>query len=248
MKLTFSRMALALASAGIAVLYGCGGGGGSGVSVASSGMTAFSTTVIDGPIQNALVCLDKNASGTCDAGEPQGRTNAAGSVTFDIAASDAGKYAVLAVVGTDATDADTGAIATPYIMRAPADQAAVVSPLTTMVQQVIASTGANTTDAAASVQSSLGLNTSVFQNYTSATAPSNGSQNPATVARLIVLTTQQQSAAISSTVGTTAADSSIITQAMLDQAIQKKILELLPALEHPPRPPGRLPCWPQPTP
>lgn len=226
MKLTLSRLALTVASAGLATLYGCGGGGAS----TGNGLTPFSTTVIDGAILNALVCLDKNANGVCDAGEPQGRTNASGNVTFNIAVADAGKYPVLAVVGTDATDADTGAITTPYVMTAPADQPAVVSPLTTMVQQVIATTGASTTDAAASVQGSLGLNASVFQNYTNATAPTDGSQNPATAARLIVVTTQQQTVAVSSTVGTTAADSTVITQAMLNQAIQKKLLELLPAL------------------
>ena len=222
--------ATALASvifATTALLTACGGGGGGS---ASSGLTPFSATVIDGAISNALVCLDKNANGICDPGEPQGRTNASGNVTFNIAAADAGKYPVLAIVGTDATDADTGAITTPYVMTAPADQPAVVSPLTTMVQQVIATTGATTTDAAASVQGTLGLNASVFQNYTTTTAPTDGSLNPATVARLVVVTTQQQTTALSGTVGTTAADNAVITQAMLDQAIQKKLLELLPAL------------------
>lgn len=212
------------------VLVGCGGGGGGGSSVTGSGLTPFSATVIDGAISNALVCLDKNANGICDPGEPWGRTNASGNVTFDIATADAGKYPVLAVVRTDATDADTGAITMPYVMTAPADQSAVVSPLTTLVQQVITTTGASTADAAASVQGTLGLNASVFQNYTTVAVPTDGSQNPATIARLVIVTTQQQTAAIASAVGTTAADSTVITPAMLDQAIQKKLLELLPAL------------------
>jgi trimeric autotransporter adhesin len=212
-----------------ALLTACGGGGG-GSGAAGSGLIPFSATVIDGAILNALVCLDKNANGVCDAGEPQGRTNASGNVTFNIAAADAGKYPVLAVVGTDATDADTGAITTPYVMTAPADQPAVVSPLTTLVQQVITTTGASTADAAASVQGTLGLNASVFQNYTTTAVPTDGSQNPATRARLVVVTTQQQAAAITSAVGTTTVDNTVITKAMLDQAIQKKLLELLPAL------------------
>lgn len=224
----FTLKSVALGAA--VLLSACGGGGGGSSTSSGSGLTPFSATVIDGAILNALVCLDKNANGVCDAGEPQGRTNASGNVTFNIAAADVGKYPVLAIVGTDATDADTGAISTPYVMTAPADHPAVVSPLTTMVQQVIATTGASSTDAAASLQGTLGLNASVFQNYTTSTAPTDGSLNPATVARMVVVTTQQQTTALNGVAGSTAADSTVITQAMLTQAIQKKLLELLPAL------------------
>ena len=227
MKLVTPKIWLVVAVAAALTLAGCGGGGGSDT-VATT--TAFTTTVIDGAIKNAVVCLDKNSNGLCDVGEPQGKTDVAGNATFSINNSDIGKYPVLAIVGTDATDADTGAIATAYTMTAPADRPTVVSPLTTMVQQTIATTGASSADAAASVQNALGLSVSVFQDYTKATAPTDGTQNAATVARMVVVTTQQQSAAIASTLGTSAADSAVITKAMLDQAIQKKLLELLPAI------------------
>ena len=128
MKLKFRKICLAVAGAAALALAGCGGGGGGGTPATGGGTstTPFSTTVIDGAVQNALVCLDKNSNGACDADEPQGKTDVAGKVTFDIANADVGKYPILAIVGTDAVDADTGPVATAYTMTAPADKAAVV--------------------------------------------------------------------------------------------------------------------------
>jgi len=225
MHSAYRRVAVAAVFATGALISGCGGGGGGSTSTT----TPFSASVIDGAIFNALVCLDKNRNGQCDSSEPQGRTNAQGQVTFNIANADLGKYPVLAVVGTDATDTDTGPVTTAFTMTAPADQPAVVSPLTTLVQQLVTSTGASTASAAASVQSSLGLDVSPLQNYVLAGVPSSGT-NPGVMARMVVVTTQQQQLAISSSVGTSAADGSTITQVMVDQAIQKKVLELLPDL------------------
>ncbi|MGS0758199.1 hypothetical protein ACVBEH_27995, partial [Roseateles sp. GG27B] len=83
---------------------------------------ALTISVIDGAIKGALVCLDANGNGACDAGETQGSTVADGTVTLTMAAADAGKYNVLALVGTDAVDADHGPVTTAYSLRAPADQ------------------------------------------------------------------------------------------------------------------------------
>ena len=231
MKLQPKRLAaLALAMAGAtALLSGCGGGGGGGDATPVATTTPLSTTVIDGAIQNALVCLDKNANGVCDASEPQGRTDATGKVTFDVANEDLGKYPVLAIVGTDAKDADSGPVTTAYSMVAPADKTGVVSPLTTLVQQVIADTGASSTEAAQSVQSLTGLSVSVFQDYTQQAAPTDGT-SPATLARMLVVSTQEQSKVVASAAGTPAADGTTITRADLDRAIRKKMLERIPAL------------------
>ena len=210
------------------MLAACGGGGSDAPAAPTT--TSVSATVIDGAIANALVCIDKNTNGQCDAGEVQGRTNAAGGVTLAVPNEDVGKYPVLALVGTDATDADSGAVTTAYAMSAPADAAGVVSPLTTLVQQTIASTGASTTDAARSVQDALGITASPFADYTKVAAPTDGSVNPSSVARLLVITTQTQATTIAGTLGTTSIDGTAITQAQLDKAIQLKLLELLPAL------------------
>jgi len=192
--------------------------------------TRVSTTVIDGAIRNALVCLDKNANGQCDSGETQGRTDAAGSVTLDVPNGDVGQYAIVAVVGTDAVDADHGPVTVAYALAAPADQTGVVSPLTTLVQQTIATTGGTSAEAAKAVQDQTGITTSLFQDFTKVAAPTDGSVSAAAMARLLVVTTQRQSAAVASTVGTPALGGALITQADLDKAIQQKLLELLPAL------------------
>jgi hypothetical protein len=210
------------------LLAACGGGGSDAPAAPTT--TSVSATVIDGAIGNALVCIDKNTNGQCDAGEAQGRTDAAGRVTLAVPNEDVGKYPILALVGTDATDADSGAVTTAYAMSAPADQAAVVSPLTTLVQQTIASTGASTADAARSVQDALGITASPFADYTKVAAPTDGSVDPSSVARLLVVTTQSQATAIASTLGSLSIDGTVITQAQLDKAIQLKLLELLPAL------------------
>src|SRR5512143_1954490 len=61
----------------LGLLAGCGGGGGSGSSAAIEYET-IAGKVIDGAIQGALVCLDTNANGQCDGGEPQARSGTGG--------------------------------------------------------------------------------------------------------------------------------------------------------------------------
>lgn len=225
---------VSLACATLVALSACGGGSSDNTVtppvVVQPTTTNVDAVVIDGAIKNALVCIDKNSNGQCDTGETQGTTDAAGKVTLAVPNADVGKYPIVAVVGTNAVDADNGPVTTAYTLSAPADQVAVVSPLTTLVQQTVASSGATTAQAAKSVQDATGLTGSPFADFTKLAAPTDGSVNPSTMARMIVLTTQQQAAAIASALGTNAADGTKITQADLDKAIQKKLLELLPAL------------------
>ncbi len=229
MTMKFGKLALALASAAILTVAGCGGGGGgTTVSPPTAGTTGVPVTVIDGAIKNATVCLDKNLNGICDSGEPSGKTDAAGNVTLQVPTEDVGKYPILAVVGTDAVDADHGPVTTPFTMQAPADKPAVVSPLTTLVQTLIASTGTTSAQAEASVKAQTGINVSLFEDFTKGSTAD--SQAAGTVARMVVVTTQQQASMLSSTVGTTAIDGAAIKQADLDKIIQRKLLEILPAL------------------
>ena len=204
------RICLAWAGAALLALTACDGG---------SDTTSVSTKVVDGAIQNAVVCIDKNSNGLCDADETQGTTAADGSVTLDVPNADVGKYPILAIVGTNAIDADNGPVTTAYTMSAPADQVAVVSPLTTLVQQTVASPGATSAEAAASVQAVTGITTSLFQDFTKAAAPTDGTLNAATVARMLVVAAQRQAAVIAGTVGTRAIDGTTIAQADLDKAL-----------------------------
>lgn len=230
-----SKLAFALAGAAMMTVAGCGGGGSNGDSTGGSGggdvvvsTTSVPVTVIDGAIEKATVCLDKNLNGICDSGEPSGKTDSDGKVTLQIDIADANKYPILAVVGIDAVDKDHGPVKTPFTMQAPADKPAVVSPLTTLVQSVMASTGASSADAEASIKAQTGLNVSLFADFSKDNTAD--SQAAGTVARMVVLTTQQQSTLLSSTVGSSAIDGAVIKQADLDKIIQNRLLEILPAL------------------
>jgi len=232
-----NRLALLLCSAGILTLSACGGGDDNSAAppVAAPpppapATTDIATTVIDGAIGNALVCLDVNDNGVCDSGEVSGRTDATGKVTLTVLLSDAGKHALVAQIGTDAVDADTGPVTTPYTLTAPADQIAVISPLTTLVQLSVASTGATTGDAAQSVQSASGITSSPLVDFTKTVAPTDGSANPAAIARLIVLTMQAQSAAVAPAIGTNAIDGKAITTADANNAVLAQTLALLPTI------------------
>ncbi|MEO8654975.1 MAG: hypothetical protein ABI409_12695, partial [Ramlibacter sp.] len=96
MNVNKNYFTLSLIGAAVAALTACGGGGGG-----TSDTASISTTVMDGLIQNALVCVDANRNGVCDAGEVQGRTDANGQVTLTVPATDVGKVKLIAMIGTD---------------------------------------------------------------------------------------------------------------------------------------------------
>ena len=241
MSTQFKFLSAAVAGAALLMIAGCGGGDTVAALPAVSAVPAapaapvapttadVSTTVVDGAIKDAVVCLDKNLNGICDEGEVRGRTDENGNVTLAVPIADVGKYPLIAVVGTDAVDKDNGKVLVAYTLSAPADRSGVVSPLTTMVQQTVASTGASTVDAAKSVQDAVGPTVSLFDDFTKGT-PTDASALAKTLARLIVVTTQTQRTALDSAVGKSTLDNIAITSADLDKVIQKKLIELLPSL------------------
>lgn len=173
-------MALTVAMAAALSMSGCGGGGGD-----SSGGTppppppatqSISGVVIDGAIQGATVCLDVNANGSCDSGEPvSGATDAQGNYTITgltTAQLDAGSPLV-AVVPATAIDADTGVVGTAYVMRAPAGKHAVISPITTLVQTGVAQ-GMTQAAAETAVATQLQVSaSSLYNNFTTSSAGDN---------------------------------------------------------------------------
>lgn len=224
-----ARSIIALAAAaGALALFGCGGGGGTAAAPEAPTTTTVGVTVIDGAIQNATVCLDKNLNSACDADEPSARTDAAGNATLEVDEADVGKYPVVAVVGTDAVDADHGPITTPFTLKAPADQPAVISPLTTLVQTSIETTGVSTAEAEAAVQARLGMNVSLFTDFTKDNSTEGATLGA--MARLIVVTTQEQTRALEDSVGTEAIDGSIISAADIDEIIRRRLMEIVPVL------------------
>jgi trimeric autotransporter adhesin len=218
---------LVVAALGIA---GCGGGSGSAPPAPVSTTTAVPISVIDGPIKGATVCLDKNGNGVCDAGEPSGTTDVSGNVTLTVNNADIGMFPVVVMVGTDAVDADTGPVPVAYVMQAPADQVSVVSPLTTIVQAQIASSGGTSAQAASIVQSQTGLTVSLFSNYTLTASASSDSQAAANLARLLVVTSQQQATALASVVGQTDLSGGTVSRADLQASIVEALTNSLPAL------------------
>lgn len=138
MKISKQTFALGLISAAIATLAACGGGGGDTTDATPVATTQVATTVMDGLIQNALVCVDTNSNGMCDVGETQGRTNASGKVTLAVPTALLTTAKLIARVGTDAIDADiAGHVKVPYTMSAPAGKHTLISPLTTQAHDQI---------------------------------------------------------------------------------------------------------------
>lgn len=138
MKISNQTFALGLISAAIATLAACGGGGGDTSVTTPVATTAVTTTVMDGLIQNALVCVDTNSNGICDVGETQGRTDASGKVTLAVPTALLATAKLVARVGTDAIDADiAGNVKVPYTMSAPAGKHTLISPLTTQAHDQI---------------------------------------------------------------------------------------------------------------
>ena len=207
-------------SMAIFALSGCGGGGGGGGggTLDVSTTTPLSVTVIDGAIKGAVVCLDKNLNGVCDAGEPQGTTDASGRVTFNVANADVGQYPILAIVDVGAVDQDTGAVTTRYVMKAPKDAANLVTPLTTLVQTTVDTTGATTQAAANAVQLQLGITNSPLEDFTKT-----GEAKAQAIANAVVVTTQQQATAVQAAKGTQTSSGATITQADLDKLVTQKV-------------------------
>ncbi len=222
-----NQLSRLLAASGLAsvLLAGCGGGGDSATPVKAAPV-AVPVTVIDGAIGNALVCLDLNANGACDVDEPSARTDADGHATLNVGAADAGKYPVLAIVGTDAVDKDHGAVPVPFTLKAPADTTAVISPLTTLVQAHIEAGNTSTAQAIAAVQDQLGMTAPLLMaDFTQGT--DDASKLAGTLARLIVVTKQEQ---VSATAGATHSGGAALTQAEIEAAVNARLLQLLPAL------------------
>lgn len=238
----FTQSSVALACAALLTLAGCGGGGGEGGSAGSgtgggtsggtgggetpvAATTSLPVTVVDGAIRNALVCLDTNLNGSCDASEPSGRTDAAGKVVLAVAAADLGRFPVVASVGTDAVDADNGPVTVAYTLKAPSDRAAVVTPLTTLVQAYLDANGGSSAEAGALLQAQLGLSASPFADFTQDST--DAGKLAATVARLIVVTTQTQRA---STMDAKGANNQALTTVQIDAAINASLLDQLSTL------------------
>jgi hypothetical protein len=153
-----------LAIIAILLLAACGGGGGGGGAVGSSAPQTLKQTVsgvvADGYLSGATVCLDTNLNKKCDSGEPSAITGAGGVYSIpNVLTADLARYPVVAEVPAGAVDTERGTVTTGYVLTAPAGRPEFVSPLTTLVQHQIETSGLSMTDAVAAIKTQLGLTT-----------------------------------------------------------------------------------------
>ena len=108
-----------------------------GIVTSTAAQAAISGVVAGtGYYQNAVVCIDQNGNGRCDAGEPAAVTNAAGAFALAV------NGAVVAEIGATASLLDpTTGISQPVKQalrfRAPTAAPTVVSPISTEVQALM---------------------------------------------------------------------------------------------------------------
>ncbi|MCW7538505.1 hypothetical protein OOT46_11700 [Aquabacterium sp. A7-Y] len=165
------RYAWPALAASLALLQACGGGGGGGDDGGGTAQTvALSGVVADGPLQGATVCYDLDDNGACDAGEPTSdSTDVNGQYQLQVPAGEAGKHAVIAQVPATAVDQDDGQpVGVALTLKAPASGSSTVfiSPLTTLVQDIVEDDPEQDVAAAAAlVQEQLGLAASPLANF-----------------------------------------------------------------------------------
>lgn len=154
------RICLSLMFTASLLLAGCGGAGGGAGSVAgTNNTTATRITVIDGYLQGAVVCVDKNTNDVCDPGETQGSTDANGRVVLNIPKADVGKYPIVAAVPPTAVDSDQPGktVGKAYTLKAPMDSPNTVTPLTTLVQHMVETDSSSTEEATKFVVNQTGV-------------------------------------------------------------------------------------------
>ena len=215
------------------LLTSCGGGDSSTPPPAAVAAVTISGVAADGLLQGATAFYDLNDNGALDAGEPTSVTDANGKFSFDVAAAEAGNHRVVVNVPATAVDKDTGAaVGAAFTLLSPATgsstQSVFASPLTTLVQTHMDSTGVTLSAASDFIKAQAGLVISPLADYTAASNADN--KQAGSVARLVVLTTQKQSDAVASLVGQVDISGATITAADLKKAVTEAIIAALPGI------------------
>ena len=185
----------------------------------------LSVKVMDGAIRNAEVFLDKNNNGLLDTGEPSARTDASGNAVLQIPEADRGTAPIVALVGTDAVDAQSGPVTTAYVLKAPADKAQLVTPFTTLINQIVENTGATSEQAEANLREQLGLANDLFSDYSA-------DHLNASVAATLVRISQKIIGQLAGQIGTPGGLGSDITAGDLAKETQNMLLDRLLSLRY----------------
>jgi trimeric autotransporter adhesin len=160
-------------------------------------MTTIEGVVADGYIQGATACLDENRNGICDAGEPSsGTTNATGGFRLSIPLIKLGKFPIVASVPAGAVDSDLGPVTQSFTLVTPpsTNTSTFISPLTTLVHEVLtASGGTDTAAAIEQVRQELGMTGSPMNNFLADRSTNTDSARAGTMAQVITAVRQQVS-------------------------------------------------------
>ena len=153
------RASLVLSAILSAGLVACGGGGSDGVPAEDAGggtggtATLSGVVAVNGPVRNAVVCLDLNANDACDTGEPASApTDASGaySLSYDTSVVLPAQLAAASLIApqvpgalsatTTTIDAanDEPTTEVSYVLRQIAGKAGAINPLTTLVAAGVA--------------------------------------------------------------------------------------------------------------
>ena len=132
-------VSIVLASVLSFAISGCGGSGDSN-NPTPTNKSAIEGKAIDGYLKNAKACLDINNNSKCDTNEPSTMTNDNGSFSITTNLSDLSKYKVI-VESIPGTTIDSDTPNTPitqlFVLKAPASDPKVVSPITTLVETTL---------------------------------------------------------------------------------------------------------------
>ncbi|MFW7524666.1 DUF1566 domain-containing protein [Vibrio ostreicida] len=147
------------------LLIGCGGGNESDPkletpSVALQSGFFLSGVVLDGYLKNAIVCLDKNSNAFCDSSDGEiVRTDELGRYTLPYEGAIENYMLLVEAVAGETLDSDDQgqALAHSFTLEVPSYRHQVISPLTSMVASLAASSGTGFDEAAQKLANDLNL-------------------------------------------------------------------------------------------
>lgn len=173
-------------AASLVALVACGGGGGSTDPVASNpdavvdpAGTITGTVVVNGPVRNAVVCLDLDDNLACDAGEPTSAPTGSDGryvITYDVTAIPDATRATLSLIapqvpgalGDSATSidmADGGAVTeVGFVLRQVPGKRGQINPLTTLLAVGMAN-GMSEAEARSNLVIQLGISAGKIDDY-----------------------------------------------------------------------------------
>lgn len=142
-----SRLALPGGLSMVVALAACGGGGGSETVTDPPG-TLRGSVVVNGPVRNAVVCMDLNDNGACDTTEPASAatgSNGAYVLTYDSTSLTTAQVAQASLIApqvrgvtTDTADGLVTAEDADYVLRQVPGRAGQINPLTTLLAKGMA--------------------------------------------------------------------------------------------------------------